>query len=475
MNNGIFLIGARLIVPVMSMALTVTMARLLGKEGIGNYASILALVMVFMGMSTLGIRNIIIREVGANRALAGNYFANASFIVFCLSFIAYCMMILYARLNHYNDTLMNGLYIAGICLIPFSISYIIESIFIAEAKNKVIFKGSLIQHSFRVVCSVVALLLGYGLNAVLIVYTISNFVVLLPYAAALKDLGFKHFGISIAFIKDRIVSFLAIFLLLDVIASIYSRLGVIVLTGECSAASVGLYAAGIGLNVVIAMIPANIAIAAYPMIASNVTDTNKMKSQISKSIRHSLILVLPLVILCFAFAPELIRLVYGIDFELSATVFRIVLIGDMALCFSLSFTFILLATKRQGYELSIVAISTGIFFVGLELMITQYDIFGAAIASTVSLFILMSMQWYTIRKKIFKPQLIPLILTFIPVIAIWSILVILVKLSGLNYIVSIIVLIVLYFMVVFKSKLITPDEMALIRSTDIFKKVFVTG
>jgi len=420
MKNLFSLLGSRLVVPVMSSLLIFFIARKLGQEGMGVYASVFAINTLFTSTSTIGLRNIVIRDVGRSKDLAAEYFANSSLLVFALSFVSYLIMVTVVKFNYTDVRLVNGIYITGISLLPFSIAFIIESIFIAQGNNGIIFKATLVQHAFRVLTSLGVVLSGFSLNGVFIVFTVSNFLMLFLYMYALHRMQLLKFNIDLLFIKARLLQNFALFSALDVIANIYSKVGILLLTGMSTTAAVGLYAAGIGLNAIVSMVPSNIAIAVYPKISAAYKHGEELNTVISTYLRQILLLILPIVLISWIFAPQLIGLFYGNSFQNSVTIFRIVLTGIVPFSVSIIFSYTLLGTQRQNQEVSCVAVNTAISVLLNFVMIKIYGYLGAAMVAAVSPALLLLMQWRFLRKKGLSLRITVETAKYLCVLAVWA-------------------------------------------------------
>jgi O-antigen/teichoic acid export membrane protein len=471
MKNIVSLLGSRLIVPCMSSLLIFLIARKCGHEGMGVYASVFAINAVFSSISTIGLRNIVIRDVGVDRELFVDFFANGAVVVCLFSFVSYLIMAGFVALNYSDPRVVTGTHITCISLVPFSVAFIVESLFIALGHNGIIFVNTVIQHGFRVLMSILVIFNGKSLNYVFAVFTLSNFLLLLLYLHSLRKLHLLKFKIDAHFIKSRILSNLALFSALDVVANIYSKMGVLLLTRQTSVTVVGVYAAGTGLNAIINMVPANFAVAMYPKLAAAHEKNEDLPAVATSSIRQILLLVIPMITLCWFYAPELIGLMYGKKYASSVPIFRTVLLGLLPYSISIIFSYTLLGSKRQKYECGFVVANTVVSFLLYYFLIGNYGAAGAATVAAISPAVLLVMQYCFIRKRVLDLRLSRGILGFAAVMSSWILFVALLRQFELPFILSMVLCSVIYCIVILNSGFLSGSEKRMILSVNVFRKL----
>lgn len=399
MRNALSLVGARLVVPVMSSVLVFVLARTLGRDGLGMYATVLALVNLFTSAASFGVRNVLIRGIQRREDLTGDYVVNACVLGVLLGTAAFGVMIAYASIGHPVE-LFRDVALAGLGMIPYSVAFVVESALIASGRNGSILAATLLQHGFRVAASAGAMLAGMGLRAVLAVFATSNVILAAQYVRVALRKGLVARRVNLRFVREQIVHELGPFSALEIVANVYSKLAVLTLSRFAAAEAVGLFAAANGLYQILAMIPANLALGLFPKLVAAEGERADVSALYRAYLRRTGVLMFPAVVLGWIHAPGITSLLYGSSFEPSATLLRIQLAGIVPFTFSIPLSFVLLGSDRQGAELRFVLINTALALVLFVVLGRRFGETGTAMATALSPLPLLAMQWALLRREL---------------------------------------------------------------------------
>lgn len=397
MTTSLLLLASRLVAPGMSVLLVMILARRVGQQGMGEYATVMALVTLFTSASSLGLRNVLIREVGRRSDSASAYAINACAVVLAIATCGYVVLVSYVSVISHPAIIRTGVVIAGIALWPFAVSFALESVIIALRRNDVIVKATFAQHAFRVGVTAAVLSAGASLHWVFGVFVAGNAVLMLQYGTAAKRMGLLQDRPRWHFIRDGVVRALGAMSVLDVVANVYAKLGTLVLSRLSTAASVGLYAAATGLTQIVTIIPANMALSVFPRFASMVGQVDELASAYRTYVRHTVLVLIPVMAFGWAYAPAAVRLVYGGEFYESARLFRIAMIGVLPYSLSIGMSYILLGTNRHVVELRLVVGNTVMSLLTYVVLVRFGGALGAASATAVSPVPLALMQAAVLR------------------------------------------------------------------------------
>lgn len=459
MKNILALLGSRLLVPLISVVLTFVLARDLGPAGMGGYATIMAVLALAMSASTLGIRNIVIREVAAAPHSARAYVHNSSVLVLGFSLVTYAVLVAFASLAGYPAEVRSGLVIAGAALFAYAVSLVFEAAFLALGDNTTILKATLAQHVFRVAGSVAALFAGFGLNGVLVAFVMSNALLAAYYAFRAARAGFGGLGFDTAFIRERILGSLGAFTALDLIANAYAKLSVLVLSSLVAPEAVGLYAAALGLYQIIGLIQSNLALDLYRKVSAS---PGNESAEFHLYLRRTVALLAPVLVVTWCFAPQLITLLYGAEFRAAARLLRILVLGAAPFTLSVGLAHILLSSGRVRVELNAVCVNTVISLAITLLLVRAYGATGGAVAAAVGPLPLLALQATALRAEVPLAPLGRLLADCIPLV-VWGIGTALLAAAGMPWVFAAALCCVVYAPFVLLSRVLPRSDRAVLR------------
>jgi O-antigen/teichoic acid export membrane protein len=166
-----------------------------------------------------------------------------------------------------------------------------------------------------------------------------------------------------------------------VIANVYARIGILVLSSRVSPAAAGLYAAALGLNQMVSLVPSNLALDLYRQVAR---DPDTAADAYGRYLRRTLAVTAPVLVLLWCLAPQVVRLLYGPAFAESATLLRIVVLAALPFTLSVGLSHVLLGTGRVRVELTGVGTNTALALVIYQLGTARFGVTGAAVAAALT-------------------------------------------------------------------------------------------
>jgi O-antigen/teichoic acid export membrane protein len=144
----------------------------------------------------------------------------------------------------------------------------------------------------------------------------------------------------------------------------------------------GLYAVAVTLSTAVTVFPQAAGIVTFSRGSGQ--DQDHARKTIGHSFRASLVWLLAVCVILFAFAPSLIRLVFGPAFEGSILACRILLPGALVTGLNQVLYNGASALGRPGLPSIAEGISMALTAIGLYLLIPRYGYLGAAMVSTVA-------------------------------------------------------------------------------------------
>ena len=163
-----FVLGEAVLSLVSSGVLFIIISRVSGPELLGTYALAFAWLTLFQGVSSFGIPEFLMREVGGHGRDAAGQVVHAMLLGLGSGFVALCLMLAAVRLLGYSTYIVQVITIASLALIPAFLNTACRSVFLALRKMHLTFLALLAEVTIVMSASLYLLLSGYGAAALMI-------------------------------------------------------------------------------------------------------------------------------------------------------------------------------------------------------------------------------------------------------------------------------------------------------------------
>jgi O-antigen/teichoic acid export membrane protein len=356
----------------------------LGQEGFGEYATILAFFAFFGAIGDLGLANITAREIAKPATDEAEFFGKVAGlrVIASLAIIIIAPPLLFWF--HYAPHVKGGIVIITLALLFAQFSTLLNGIFqkrlAMDRIAMVEFTGKIIQ--FFLVYLSVRFDLGFLAIVSAVLFTMFFNAVVALY-------------LSRSFIKFRFswdAPFWRRFMqdawplgLTAIITFAYFKLDTIILSLLQPAAHVGIYNVAYKIMENLIFFPAMLVGLILPLLArAHQVDPAQFREIAEKTAKVFIAIVLPIVIGTLFLAPEIVAVVSGGGFEISADVLRILIFSLAGIFFGHYFNMLILVGNAQKKLLKALAI-VAIINVSLNVvLIREFSYFGAAISSAVT-------------------------------------------------------------------------------------------
>jgi len=387
--NTAWALIARVSSILISFLVTIYLVRYLGPENYGNLSYALSFVGIFSVISTLGIDNVLYRELIVYPEKRNTYLGSA----FILKLIAGCIACIL--------TIAGG-FLLAIDDVSQLIIIILAFTFIFNSFNVVVYEFQAnVQQKYPSLVSlyVVIILNILKINIIFfdqgILYI--GFILLLEsilYAMLFAYIRFRHYGTfrHWNFDKSTALSILRDswpFIFIALFVSIYSRIDQVMLKHLIDSSAVGIYDAAVRIAEVWLFVPGIIASSLFPAILNGKkTNVHEYKKRLITLLGLLVAFALVPALLALLVAQPLMTAIYGPAFSTSAGVFSIYVWSGVFVSISVVLQYFLLAeNKRKIIFFS--AFGTMILNVILNiLLIPTFGVAGAAWATLISYIVL---------------------------------------------------------------------------------------
>lgn len=453
--NVFFNATAKILSTVLALISIGFITRYLGKEGFGNYATVLAFFSFFVSMADLGLYSIATREIsraGADeKKIIGNAFSLRLFSALVVFIFSPLVLLL-----PYSQELKTGIIIASASFV-FSSSYsVLNGIFQKYLAMDKVAITELAGKVIQLILIAAAVKMNWGFSAIilaLLAYMIFNFSVIL--ALSRRYVKFKieiDFSYWKKFLKESLPMGIAV-----IISFLYFKMDTILLSVMKSSADVGIYNAAYKVIENITFFPAMMIGLILPLTSRYVfTDKEKFRQISDKTFKIFLILIIPIVIGALFLSDGIIRLIGGGGFAESATVLRILIFALVFIFFGNFFNIILLSGNLQK-KLMVVLAFCAVFNLSLNFFfIPRYSYIGAAYISVATEMLVVIFGFYLSRKYLkYTPQIKNIGGIFVAGSAMAAFLFFL---GGTNFFILALGSAALYLIFLYLTKTVTQDE-----------------
>ena len=403
-NTGIIIVGDA-IFRLISLFVTIYLARYLGTVGFGKYSFVFAYLTFFNIITDLGLQQILVREMSRDLSIAPKLIGNAYIIRLILTVLAVVMSVVIISFMPYPADTTTYIYVAAFTLLFISFSDFYGTIFQANLIMKYRIFANL---TFKVLSATLILwiIFSHGtLLQVIIVLLLSQMVRTLVSYFYSRKLVKPRFEIDFEQWKYLFKESLPL-ALSSVIWVIYYQIDMVMLSMMQGDASVGIYSAAHKLCEPLLLIPGALIISLFPLMSIFFKNSKtKLIKSYTLGVKYLLIVMLPIAIGITFLSDKIILLIYGTEFAHSTTTLQILVWSIVFGSINSVLLNILVSIDRQKLNtlssgLCAIANVTLNFFL---IPILSYN--GAAIATVITNIVLFVAGFYFVSKHL---QLLPL-------------------------------------------------------------------
>ncbi len=398
-KNAAMLLAGTMTRMIASFAFVLYSAALLGVEGFGKFSIAVHYFELFLSLCASGIAIMLTRDVARWPKRANRLLASALTLVACLCCFASPLMLLIGWLFGYSSDTLVAMMIGCVALFPAAFSNVLEAIFVARERAEFVTLGTAIESTLRIVLSFTVLGLGYGVVHLMLVLVVVRCVLMCSYVAGLRKLGPLAWDLGRPNLK-RFVWRWRVFAAENWMATIYTNLDVVVLSGVAGEAAVGLYSAAWKFVRLGSVVAKSFTTAVYPVMSRMYAESQESFRRLYRhTIRAMCALALPAVIGVTILTDRIVDLLYTDEYANAAPVLRI-LIWVLLLEFLNPFlSHVLFAQGRQHRSMMVAAISLALNGAATYLLVARFGAAGAAMGCVLGglvatvCYLMFAMSW----------------------------------------------------------------------------------
>jgi len=404
-NTGIIIAGD-VIFRIISLIVTIYLARYLGTDGFGKYNFVFAYLAFFGVITNLGFQTILVREMSRDPSIAPKLIGNAYIIRLILTVFAVVLSVVIISFMSYPADTTAYIYIATFTVLFISFSDFYATIFQANLRME-----------YRIIAKLVFKFLSAGLILWIIFVlqgTLTQIILALVFSEMVKTL--LSYIFSRKFVRPQFEIDFGLWkylfkealplALTSIIWTIYHHIDVVMLSMMQGDAPVGIYSAAYNLSGPLSLIPSALMVSLFPiMSASFKTSEERLIKSYKLAIRYLLIIMLPIAVGTTIIADKIIFLIYRAEFVGSATALQILIWALVFTSASSVLTNLLVSIGKQKLYTASMAICAVVNVALNFILIPTLSYNGAAIATVATNIVFFLSNFYFVSKYLQVPPM----------------------------------------------------------------------
>jgi O-antigen/teichoic acid export membrane protein len=369
----------RLAQSVTAFVLTASIARTQGAEALGQYLLAYSYYFIFVGIASQGLKTLFTRELAREPKKTPVYLISGTCLQLIFSFFSYAALVIVVFLLPYSAKTSAICYIMGLTIIPFALSNITEAIFQAKEKMHLIAIATVPVYILRLIFMIWVMQLKYGIEYLGAILVFSETLILVIEWIFIARLVKIQWQIDRDFVFNTIKS-ARTFFAIEAIAVVSGRIQILILSLLGNEFLVGLFG-GIAQLLQPFMIIANsISLAIFPRLSKAVEQGREKQTQIAENIIEILLIIaLPLYLGILLFGKDLLVFLYNPSFAEANIALLISAASLVFLPFTRSLSYLLVANGFEIVNLREVVITTTLGSLGGIVLVSNYQLLGAAL------------------------------------------------------------------------------------------------
>ena len=473
-KNSLAMAGVQIVAQISTLILAMVLSRSLGAD-YATYTSAFSVATVLFLIADFGLGFQMVVEVAPNRSIAPQFLTNTLVLRALLGTVAMGLTLAMVLMDGLPATVSYAYLIIAVSTAFSWIAQTFQSMFNAFERMYYILMTSLVERAFTVSISIALVLLGYGLELVVLVVLVGSILnVCLAYLVCSRLVVRPSRVVNLGKIKAQLKDALTYAVNSALVSSLYALNGFLLLTivwgtrgieaGELANAQ--FY---IAFNLVVSLIaiPTVFKTALLPVISrlySSSRDLARLTQQ--KTMKYMFALGLPITVGGIILADKIIMLFFP-NYPASAGVFQVLIPVIAISFFGTGVGSVLASAKMMRYNTVSASLGAGLNILLCFALIPYMEAQGAALAFTLATLTTNMVSYYYLTRKAFAVDAVDIIVR--PVLAAGGMAAVLLLMPGADFIVSLGVGAAVYFVLLFAVKAIDQED------AEILKKVMKKG
>jgi len=399
-KNSAWLFGAEVFTKLLALGTQIFAARYLGSKGYGIFSFSFVAAAIILDFVDYGLRTYLTRELSRRPEDTQILVVNIFIVKWFLTLVTVVFLfVLYSWLPLDRETLY-VLALIAVAMILNGYSEIYIGVFRAFERMKLVASLMVIQRAIFFAIGFLVLVLGGKIiefSTIFLLASILNFILARSF---LKDHRGKFFANIDRSLARKVFNESKYLCLAILFVWIYFRIDSVLIFFFLGKEETGLYVAAFKLIESLALILASIRGALFPAISREfLANPNELHQIQLNGVRILLLITIPISVITVMLAPQLIQIIFGSNFEISAPVLQILAAPFLFLVLNEFIIYLLLAVNETKSVIKIAI--TGVIFCIIAncLIIPRMGIMGAAVVAGLTELLVLVLLSQSIKKK----------------------------------------------------------------------------
>lgn len=287
-RNSVALTISDLIERASKILLGFFMARIVYASGLGIYSAAMAYYGIIVLAGMMGATNYLVREIAKDPSKTSRYVTHFSVLGTVVSTLIITLFWLVLPYLGYSSELATSTYVIILAVIPGTLNITQRAVFIAHQRVEFITYTTLVSTVVNVCISLYLLMAGYGIVSLLIAFVIQQYLTMFCYFFLInRFIAVLHWKIELPFVLTLIRE-IKTFAALSILAGLFDRVEIIILSLVRDEAAVGFYTAGLKVVDLWHFLPQILMTNVFPVMARSHQSADRKSALIQdKSIKQT--------------------------------------------------------------------------------------------------------------------------------------------------------------------------------------------
>ena len=460
-KNTSFLLIAYFLAGLLTFVVNILAARYLGDLKFGIYSYAIALTSITVILSNIGLHLVITRDIARDKSKVGKYVGTVGVIEIFLSLLFLFIIFVIQQEYFSPDTVIVTYIVALAVLFEQTFCVLLYSIYRAYGEMQYEALSIIIGKIIFFVIGFLVLSLGYGLIEFVLVYLLSaltSFIVAVIFSIKFTK---PSMDLDRTFVKYLMWTAMP-FGIAGLLNLIFARVDVVILSFLKGNIIVGWYAAAYTLVGTLYFGLTALSIVMFPFLSKFfISSKHFLEKYSTKSIKYSVILLIPLGFGTMVLSDKIILIVYGDTYLPSIAILKILIWSGIFYFINGIYYTILGAINKQKVTTFIMACGAVANIVLNILLIPKFGYIGAAFVAVITQILCLFINFYFISHYL---ENIKIKKTFIKVTAASMIMSIFISyFEDLNLFLVIMISIIIYSILILLFKAFNKEDIGIIK------------
>lgn len=397
---------SKVVSTVLALVVIGIITRYLGKDGFGDYATVLAFFSFFAALTDLGLYSISTREISRPGADQERIMSNIFTLRIISSLAVVVISPLIVWLFPYSQEVKYAIFVVAGAYLFSSAYQVLNGIFQKNLAMDRVAVAELLGRILQVAVVYLAVRMHLGFSwiiASILFYMVLSFLLVYLWSKKYIHITLRFdFSYWKTFLRQSYPVGIA-----AIITFVYFKIDTIMLSVMKSSTEVGIYNAAYKVIENISFFPAMLVGLIFPIMAQTIFhDRNKFEDISNKTFKVFVVTIVPIIIGTTFLSEGVIRIIGGAGFSESAPVLRILIFSLAFIFFGNFFNAVLVSGNMQKKLMFVLAFAAVFNIVANLLLIPRFSYSGAAYVSAITEFIVASATFYLGAKKLnYRPRL----------------------------------------------------------------------